>query len=145
MERIMKGVDAPIIPVHLDGVWGSMFSFERGRFFWETPAPRSVPRDVSFGKPLPPTATAVEVRQSVNNLRPKLSGIRSRAWKLCTTASSTRGADIPGASRWPMARLPNSLRRCSGQDDFPRASITKIMGSQKMVGLLLRRPSAERS
>src|SRR5262249_54215415 len=31
MERIMKGIDSPIIPVHLDGVWGSIFSFERGR------------------------------------------------------------------------------------------------------------------
>ena len=31
-ERIMKDVDAPIIPVHLDNVWGSIFSFERGKF-----------------------------------------------------------------------------------------------------------------
>ena len=36
-ERIMKNVDAPIIPVHLDGVWGSIFSFERGRFLWKVP------------------------------------------------------------------------------------------------------------
>ena len=34
LERIMKGVDVPIIPVNLDGVWGSIFSFERGRFLW---------------------------------------------------------------------------------------------------------------
>jgi acyl-[acyl-carrier-protein]-phospholipid O-acyltransferase/long-chain-fatty-acid--[acyl-carrier-protein] ligase len=26
LERIMKGVDVPIIPVNLDGVWGSIFS-----------------------------------------------------------------------------------------------------------------------
>ncbi|MCX6884276.1 MAG: MFS transporter, partial [Verrucomicrobia bacterium] len=36
-ERIMKGVDAPIIPVALDGVWGSIFSFEKGRFLWKMP------------------------------------------------------------------------------------------------------------
>ena len=36
-ERIMKDVDAPIIPVALDGVWGSIFSFERGRFLWKWP------------------------------------------------------------------------------------------------------------
>ena len=40
-ERIMKGVDAPIIPVHLDGVWGSIFSFERGRFIWKLPEARA--------------------------------------------------------------------------------------------------------
>ena len=37
-ERIMKGVDAPIIPVHLDNVWGSIFSFEGGRFLWKWPS-----------------------------------------------------------------------------------------------------------
>ena len=37
LERIMKGVDVPIIPVNLDGVWGSIFSFERGRFLWKMP------------------------------------------------------------------------------------------------------------
>jgi len=36
-ERIMKGVDAPIIPVHLDGVWGSIFSYEKGRVLWKAP------------------------------------------------------------------------------------------------------------
>ena len=31
MVRIMKGVEAPIVPVHLDNVWGSIFSFQRGK------------------------------------------------------------------------------------------------------------------
>jgi len=68
MERIMKNVDAPIIPVHLDGAWGSVFSFERGRFFWKIP--RRVPFrvTVSFGKPLPPTTPATEVRAAVMEL-----------------------------------------------------------------------------
>src|SRR5277367_2236656 len=35
--RILKGLDAPIVPVNLEGVWGSIFSFERGRFLWKTP------------------------------------------------------------------------------------------------------------
>src|SRR4029079_8858064 len=36
-ERITKGRIAPIIPVHLDRVWGSIFSFDRDRFFWKLP------------------------------------------------------------------------------------------------------------
>ncbi len=65
LERIMKGVEVPIIPVNLDGVWGSIFSFERGRFLWKLP--RRIPYrvTVSFGKPMPPTSTAVEVRAEV--------------------------------------------------------------------------------
>ena len=43
-ERIMKDVEAPIIPVALDGVWGSIFSFEQGRFLWKLPRRIPYPR-----------------------------------------------------------------------------------------------------
>ena len=69
MERIMKGVDAPIVPVNLDGVWGSIFSFERGRFLWKMPRSIPYPVTVSFGKPMPPTSTPFEVREAVQQLQ----------------------------------------------------------------------------
>ena len=69
MERIMKNVDAPIVPVNLDGVWGSIFSYERGRFIWKMPRKIPYPVTVSFGKPMPPTATAFEVREAVQQLQ----------------------------------------------------------------------------
>jgi acyl-[acyl-carrier-protein]-phospholipid O-acyltransferase/long-chain-fatty-acid--[acyl-carrier-protein] ligase len=68
LERIMKDVEAPIIPVALEGVWGSIFSFERGRFFWKVPEHLPYPVTVSFGAPLPHTATALEVRERVQDL-----------------------------------------------------------------------------
>jgi acyl-[acyl-carrier-protein]-phospholipid O-acyltransferase/long-chain-fatty-acid--[acyl-carrier-protein] ligase len=69
LERIMKGVDVPIIPVNLDGVWGSIFSFERGRFLWKMPRRIPYAVTVSFGKPMPSTSTAIEVRASVQELQ----------------------------------------------------------------------------
>ncbi len=69
MERIMKGVDAPIVPVNLDGVWGSIFSFERGRFVWKLPRSIPYPVTVSFGKPMPPTTPPFEVRRAVQQLQ----------------------------------------------------------------------------
>ena len=69
LERIMKGVDAPIIPVNLHGVWGSIFSFERNRFVWKIPQRIPYPVTVSFGKPLPATAIAFEVRRAVEELQ----------------------------------------------------------------------------
>jgi acyl-[acyl-carrier-protein]-phospholipid O-acyltransferase/long-chain-fatty-acid--[acyl-carrier-protein] ligase len=67
-ERMVDGVQVPIVPVHLDSVWGSIFSFSGGKalFKW----PKSIPYrvTVSFGKPLPPTATAFEVRQAILEL-----------------------------------------------------------------------------
>ena len=68
MERIIKGVDVPIVPVNLDGVWGSIFSFAGGRFLWKFPRRIPYPIRVTFGSPLPPTATAQEVRQKVQDL-----------------------------------------------------------------------------
>ena len=44
LEKIVEGLDVPVIPVHLGGVWGSIFSFREGRFFWKWPAPDSLPR-----------------------------------------------------------------------------------------------------
>ena len=47
--RIMKDVDAPIIPVCLDGVWGSIFSFEKQRLGWKLPRGIPYPVTVSYG------------------------------------------------------------------------------------------------
>jgi acyl-[acyl-carrier-protein]-phospholipid O-acyltransferase / long-chain-fatty-acid--[acyl-carrier-protein] ligase len=69
LEKIMKGVDAPIVPVHLDGVWGSIFSFERGRYFRKMPKRALHPITVSYGAAMPPASTAVEVRQAVQELQ----------------------------------------------------------------------------
>ncbi len=68
MERIMKGVDVPIIPVNLDGVWGSIFSFAGGRFLWKLPRHLPYPVRVTFGAPLASTATSQEARQAVQDL-----------------------------------------------------------------------------
>ena len=68
MELIMKDLDAPIVPVALDGVLGSPSSFKQGRFVWQLPSHIPHPVTVSFGKPLPPNATAFEARQAVQEL-----------------------------------------------------------------------------
>jgi len=67
-EKIMRGVDAPVVPVALDGLWGSIFSFAGGKFFWKWPRQLRRPVSVHFGRPLPPTAKADEVRNAVEKL-----------------------------------------------------------------------------
>ena len=53
-EIIARHAEAPVVPVWLDRLWGSIFSFQGGRFF--TKWPREFPYRVmvAFGKPLPP-------------------------------------------------------------------------------------------
>ena len=67
-ERIMEGVEAPIIPVCLDGVWGSIFSYHKGRFFWKMPRRLPCPVTISFGGALPSSASAFEVRAVIQEL-----------------------------------------------------------------------------
>jgi acyl-[acyl-carrier-protein]-phospholipid O-acyltransferase/long-chain-fatty-acid--[acyl-carrier-protein] ligase len=68
-ERIMKDLDAPIIPVALDGVLGGPWSYQRGRFKHLVTAHCPHPVAVSFGKPMPPTATPFAVREAVQGLQ----------------------------------------------------------------------------
>ena len=67
-ERIMKGKTAPIIPVHLDRVWGSLFSFNHGRFLTKLPERIPYPVTVSFGVPLPADTPATDLRMKIREL-----------------------------------------------------------------------------
>ena len=66
--EIQRGTGAPIIPVYLDELWGSIFSFRGGKFFWKWPTTH--PRRVSiwFGKPIYDPQDIHEVRQAVQDL-----------------------------------------------------------------------------
>jgi len=68
LERVMKHVDAPVIPIYLDQLWGSIFSFEGGKFFWKVPHRIPYPITVSFGPPLSPDSSAVLVRRRIQEL-----------------------------------------------------------------------------
>jgi acyl-[acyl-carrier-protein]-phospholipid O-acyltransferase / long-chain-fatty-acid--[acyl-carrier-protein] ligase len=68
LEKIVHGLDVPVIPVHLDRVWGSIFSFERGKFLWKRPKSFPYPVTVSFGAPMPSTVRTHEVRQAIQEL-----------------------------------------------------------------------------
>src|SRR5581483_4346221 len=68
LERIVAGLDVPIIPVHLDRLWGSIFSYRGGRFFLKWPQRIPYPVTVSFGAPMPSTAQAHDVRQAIMEL-----------------------------------------------------------------------------
>ena len=85
LNRILKGVDAPIIPVHLDNVWGSIFSFSGGRFYFKLPRQIPYPVTVSYGTELPGSTSPGGVRKAVIDLS-------ADAWK-------ERKRRIPALSR----------------------------------------------
>ena len=78
MEKIVEGSGVPIIPVHLDRLWGSIFSFSGGKFFWKWPARIPYPVTVSFGAPLPSNSSAQTVRQAIQELGADATALRKR-------------------------------------------------------------------
>ncbi len=78
MEKIVDGTDIPIIPVHLDRLWGSIFSFASGKFFWKWPSQVPYPVTVSFGAPLPSNSSAQTVRQAIQELSAEATALRKR-------------------------------------------------------------------
>ncbi len=68
-ELIARQAEAPVVPVWLDELWGSLFSYRGGRFF--TKWPRHLPYhvQVAFGPPLAPNeADIAAVREDLLKL-----------------------------------------------------------------------------
>jgi acyl-[acyl-carrier-protein]-phospholipid O-acyltransferase/long-chain-fatty-acid--[acyl-carrier-protein] ligase len=67
-EQIVSRSPVPIIPVCVDHVWGSIFSYQGRTFFWKVPRNAPYVVYVNFGTPLPATADAFTVRQTIQLL-----------------------------------------------------------------------------
>ncbi len=137
-ERIMKDLDAPIIPVGIDGVWGSIFSFNKGRFLWKLPRRLPYPITINYGKPLPSTASPMEVRSRVQELlveawQERKARMRPLPIALVNTARKypfrVAMADAQGAKLNFISVLIRSV--------LIARRMRKIWAGQKMVGLLL--------
>jgi acyl-[acyl-carrier-protein]-phospholipid O-acyltransferase/long-chain-fatty-acid--[acyl-carrier-protein] ligase len=77
MERMVEGLNVPVIPVHLDRLWGSIFSFKGEKFLDKWPERIPYPVTISFGAPLPSTVDALHVRQAVSELASVATGLRA--------------------------------------------------------------------
>jgi acyl-[acyl-carrier-protein]-phospholipid O-acyltransferase / long-chain-fatty-acid--[acyl-carrier-protein] ligase len=137
-ERITHGLDVPIIPIHLDRVWGSIFSYDRGKFFFKWPRRIPYPVTVSIGPALAGNSTPFQVRQAVMKLSTEAFARRDatqrplpelfldsarRNWKRFAMADS-------------MGRKLNFGRTLVGAMLF-RRMIQKRCAQEKMVGILL--------
>jgi acyl-[acyl-carrier-protein]-phospholipid O-acyltransferase / long-chain-fatty-acid--[acyl-carrier-protein] ligase len=138
MERIMKGVDAPIVPVSLDGVWGSIFSFQGGKFVWKWPRTIPYPVTVSFGKPMPPTSTTFEVRKAVQQLQAEAYTHRKR--RMHTLHRSLIQTAHRHPFRFAMADKRRVRMKWSGallSAIFLARRLRSVWRTQEMVGIML--------
>jgi acyl-[acyl-carrier-protein]-phospholipid O-acyltransferase/long-chain-fatty-acid--[acyl-carrier-protein] ligase len=116
LMRMLEGTNAPVIPVYLDELWGSIFSFDRGKFFWKMPRRWPYPISIHFGKPVEHPQDIYEVRQAVQELG-----------AMAVQQRNDKAAMLPGAF----------LRTCKKRKR--RAKVTDSMGGSVTGGMLLLR------
>ena len=137
-ERIMRDVKAPIIPICLDHVWGSIFSYEKGRFLWKVPRYIPYPVTVSFGQPMPPTSTPFEVRQAVQALNTDAWQHRKKLMLPIHRAFVRKARHHPwrffmADVRTPKLRFGAALTRTI----YLARRLRLLWAGQEMVGILL--------
>ena len=138
--RILKGTDAPVIPIYIDEMWGSIFSFEGGKFFWKWPRRWPYPITIHIGRPVENPENLHRIRQAVLALgaaaveeRTKRMTVLPRKFvRLCkrrkftSKLADSAGGDLTGAAALMRTLiLRRLLRRQVLSDD------------EQFVGLLL--------
>jgi len=140
MLHIVGGTGAPIIPVFLGQLWGSIFSYERGKLLWKWPRRWPYEVAVHFGAPLHEPFDVSGVREAVvqlgneavavkpeSNLIPPRAFVRMcrRLWKQPKLADST-GKQMTGGET------------LMGAIVFRRLLLREVLQpGEKYVGLLL--------
>ena len=142
-EVIARQGEGPVVPVWLDQLWGSIFSFQGRRFFTKWPQHFPYPATVEFGEPLKPNdADIATVREELLKLgercysrRPALRGHLGQAAVRGLARHPFRTAVIEGMDHSSLscgkllgaaAALSRSLRQ-----NFPDSRIGIVLPASK--------------
>jgi acyl-[acyl-carrier-protein]-phospholipid O-acyltransferase/long-chain-fatty-acid--[acyl-carrier-protein] ligase len=117
-EIIARQAGADVVPVWLDRLWGSIFSFQGGRFFTKWPKALPYPVTVAFGKPL--SAEAADIA----TVREELLKIG----ELCYSQRPILRGHLGGACLHGLKRHPF---RTAIHDGFDHTSLSrgKLLGA----------------
>ena len=114
--EIVKGTSASVIPVYIDELWGSMFTFRGGRYFRKPSGAFFRPASIWFGSPLRDVKNIHQIKQAVQDL----------------------GADAVSGRKGRMLVLPRlMLRKC--RKGLFRFKVADSSGAQATGGSLLMR------
>ncbi|MBI1311437.1 MFS transporter [bacterium] len=139
LMRIVDGTDVPVIPTYLDQLWGSIFSYHGGRFFWKRPLKWPYPVTILFGEPITDADNVDKVRRAVEELGVQAVDYRHsnliparQFLRACRKAKSrSKVADSAGTDL-------NGLKLLTGSLVFRRVLNHGLLPSdEKNVGVLL--------
>ena len=131
-QLIARRAEAPVVPVWLDQLWGSIFSFQGGRFFRKWPQHFPYPASVEFGRPLSPNeADTATVREQLLQLG-----------ESCFRRRPQLGQSLGMAAVRGLARHPFRTAVIDGMDDS-MLSRSKLLGAAAALSRYLRRECPE--
>ncbi|HXG09510.1 MAG TPA: AMP-binding protein, partial [Gemmataceae bacterium] len=140
-EKIVARCPAPVIPVCLDQLWGSIFSFYGGKVIWKWPQTLPYPVWVAFGQPMPAGSSAAEVRLAIQKLSADCAIDRSRTRKPMHRQFVRVACRHPFRSCLIDATGPRPLELSYGKTLAGAMCLGRqlrpILGETKMVGLWL--------
>lgn len=94
-ELMARQGDATVVPVYLDGLYGSIFSYEGGTCFKKWPKALRYPVGVYFGKPTPAKeATTAAVRSQFLDLQAEAWQVRESSARINTADTAKRQATL---------------------------------------------------
>jgi len=137
-ERIVKGTEYPVIPVHIGGIWGSIFSYKHGPLF--SSLPKALPERVTigFGRPLPADSRCHEVRDAVLALSTDASAMRKSkgqtlAYRFVASARSNWSRPALADTGGQRLNYGRSLVAAL----LLKRTLRDQLGEEKCVGILL--------
>lgn len=140
LGRILRDSSAPVIPLYLDGMWGSIFSFSSGKFFFKWPQCGRLRLTLYVGEPMSGETPLDKIRGRVERMGaraaierrerlPLLPSRLIRGWRKAgrrTLAADSTGVEIGGRA---MLIRTLALRRMLRRE--------VISDDERYVGVLL--------
>ena len=118
LRKFVQKTDSVIVPVWMDGMWGSIFSFSGGKFFFKWPTKFRRTLTLHIGEPLPRTTP--------------LEHIRSKVHALGATATTNARRDFPVLAR----RIVRVWRKRGGQMQVADSLGNEVSGRDMLIRVL---------
>ena len=110
MLKILKDTNVPVVPMYIDEMWGSLLSFDGGRFFTKWPKRFPYPVSIHIGEPIHNIENMHDARQAimdlgataVQNRQKRFTCLPSEAIKRCkkqmfrSKIADSSGSDLTG-------------------------------------------------
>ena len=137
-KAFMDGLDVPLVPVHMDTIWGKLYKFEGDQLIKLKPTRKRYPIQVHYGEHLDQNATREDMYNTIHKLGTEAYFQRPLGAKLLYHGfirSARRNLFKPSLADGVSGQL-NYFKVLVGSIVFAR-KLKKLLGKGEMVGVVV--------